>query len=212
VESGRLIRAGIPLSLASFALALSLFTDRSFVAITLPDDLGQYTFAAIVTVAWFAFTGFIAQAVGASALHAYGGGLGLSGVRRRVGLASAGAFALGVIGLPVVVIVAGWLKNGPFSSYAAGLDVLPILYAGGALSTVSIYGYVLLAAHRFGFVLASTASGLAVGLSGAILLALGDPSVEGYAWIFLASQAVTAVTTITAVELVHRSHHRLFAS
>lgn len=211
-ESVRLVRAGIPLSLANFALAISLFADRSFVAVTLPDDLGQYTFAAIITVAWFAFTGFVAQAVGASALHAYGGGLALSAVRRRVGRASLIALSLGVLGLPLIIIIAGWLKDGPFSAYALGLDVVPILYAGGALSTISIYGYVLLAARRFGLVLASTASGLIVGLGGGMLLAFGHPSVEGYAWLFLGSQIVTAIATVAAVELVHRSHRRLSAS
>lgn len=211
-ESARLIRAGIPLSLANFALAVSLFTDRSFVAATLPDDLGQYTFAAIVTVAWFAFTGFVAQAVGASALHAYGGGLGLSAIRRRVGRASLIALGLGMLGLPVIIVIAEWLKDGPYSAYGLGLEVVPILYAGGALSTISIYGYVLLAARRFGLVLASAASGLIVGLGGGVLLALGQPSVEGYAWIFLGSQTVTAIATVAAVEFVHRSHRRVSAS
>lgn len=211
-ESGQLIRAGIPLSLANFALAISLFADRSFVAIALPDDLGQYTFAAIVSVAWFAATGFVAQAVGASGLYAYGGGLGLSGLRARVGRASATALALGTLGLPLVIGAAAQLKTGAFSDYALGLDVVPILYAGGALTTVSIYGYVLLAARRFGLVLASTGSGLIVILTGGMLLALGNPSVHDYAWLFFASQAVTAIVTIAAVESVHRSHLRLSAS
>jgi len=211
-ESLRLIRTGVPLSLANFALAIALFTDRSFVAVTLPGDLGQYTLAAIVTVAWFALSGFVAQAVGASALHAYGGGAGLSAVRRRVARATASVLGLGLLGLPVVVVGAAWLKDGAFSDYALGMHIVPILYAGGALSAVSIYGYVLLAARRFGLVLAATTSGLVVGLVAGGLLAVGDPTVEGYAWIFLASQAVSAVATIAAAELVHRSHRRLSAS
>lgn len=211
-ESARLIRIGVPLSMANFALAVSLFADRTFVAVTLPDDLGQYTLAAVVTVAWLAAAGFVAQAVGASALHAYGSGLSLSGVRRRVGRASATALGAGALGLPVVIVLVDWLKDGAFSDYARGLDVVPILYAGGALSTVSIYAYVLLAARKFGLVLAATLAGLIVGLGGGIVIALGDPSIEEYAWTFFASQAVAAGVTIVGVELVHRSYRRLSAS
>jgi O-antigen/teichoic acid export membrane protein len=211
-ESARLIRSGILLSLANVMLAISIFADRSFVAATLPEELGQYTFAAVIAVAWFAVTGFVAQAVGSSALHDYGGGLALSEVRRRVGRACAIVLGLAVAGLPVIVLLTDRLKELGFAQYAAGLDVLPMLYVGGALSAVSLYSYLLLAMRRYGLVLVATSSGVAAGLVGGILIALGSPTLADYAWLFLGSQATIAVATVIAGELVYHSTRRLSAS
>jgi O-antigen/teichoic acid export membrane protein len=207
-EAGRLIRAGIPLSLSNLLLAIGLFADRFFVAATLPQDLGQYTFAAIVAVAWFAVTGFVAQAVGASALHAHGGGLPLSALRRRVARAAVVLLAIGALGLPVILVIAHYLSRGAFSTYALGLRALPILYVGGALSSIAIYSYLLLAARRFGLVLVATSSGLAVGIASGLALAIVNPSVVGFAWTFVASQAVTGIATVVAAEYVYRKSGR----
>ena len=211
-ESARLIRSGILLSVANILLAVSIFADRSFVAATLPEDLGQYTFAAVIALAWFAVTGFVAQAVGASALHDYGGGLALSEVRRRVGRATAIVLGAGTVGLPVVILLAHWLKRAGFSEYAAGLDIVPMLYAGGALTAFSVYGYLLLAVGRYGLVLAAASAGVMVGLGGGLVIALGTPSLEDYAWLCFVSQAATAIATLAAGESVYRSHRRQFAS
>lgn len=211
-ESARLVRAGIPLSLANVMLAVSIFADRSFVAATLPEDLGQYTLAAVIALAWFAVSGFVSQAVGASALHDYGGGLALSSVRRRLGRASAIVVAVAAAGLPVIVVLSDWLKDAGFAEYEAGLDILPTLYVGGALTAVSLYGYVLLAMRRYGLVLAATSCGAAVGLGGGVLIALGTPSIADYAWLFVASQAAIAVATVAASEAVYRTARRPCAS
>lgn len=211
-ESARLVRAGIPLSLANVLLAVSIFTDRSFVAATLPEDLGQYTLAAVIALAWFAVTGFVSQAVGASALHDYGAGLALSSVRRRLARASAMVVAVAAAGFPVIVVLSDRLEDAGFAEYEAGLEILPMLYVGGALTAVSLYGYVLLAMRRYGLVLAATSCGVAGGLVGGVLIALGTPSIADYAWLFLATQAVIAVATVAATEFVYHKAARPSAS
>jgi hypothetical protein len=159
-----------------------------------------------------AVTGFVSQAVGASALHDYGAGLTLRAVRRRVGRATAIVLGAAIAGLPAVIILAHGSEQIGFSGYSAGLHVVPMLYAGGALTAVSLYGYLLLAMHRYGLVLAATSCGVVTGLGGGCLIALGTPSLRDYAWLFLASQAASAVATVAAGELVYRSHRRVSAS
>ena len=115
-------------------------------------------------------------------------------------------------GLPLIITLTHRLKEAGFAEYAAGLDIVPVLYAGGALTAVSLYGYLLLAMRRYGLVLATTSFGVASGLTGGGVIALGTPSLADYAWLFLGSQAAIAVATVVTGELVYRSHRRLSAS
>ena len=114
--------------------------------------------------------------------------------------------------LPVIILLTRWLKTAGFAEYSKGLDVVPMLYAGGALTVVSLYGYLLLAMRRYGLVLAATSCGVTAGLAGGVFISLGSPSLADYAWLFLASQAAIASATVAAGEIVYRSHRRLSAS
>ncbi|HEV2060387.1 MAG TPA: hypothetical protein VGR11_13610, partial [Solirubrobacteraceae bacterium] len=164
----------------------------------------QYTFASVVSVAWFATTGFIVQAVGASALHAFGAGRPLLVIRRHLTRVTAALLSAALLGLPVVIVGTRALQHAGFAAYAPALDIMPILYAGGALSAVSIYGYVLLALRRFPLVMMATGVGVVVALAGGFILVLGDPTIADFAWLFLASQLTTASFTIAAGEFVVR--------
>lgn len=203
-EASHLVRLGVPLSFSNLLLIIVVFADRAFVATSLPDQLGQYTFASVVTVAWFAVIGFIAQAVGASALHALGAGRALLAVRRHLARVTAALVAGGLAGLPVLILVTRALERNGFQAYAPALEIMPILYAGGAFSAASIYGYVLLALRRFPLVMMATGVGGAIALGGGLVVALGAPTISQFAWVFLVSQLATAGFTVAACEIVVR--------
>lgn len=203
-EATRLIRVGVPLSISGLMLMVVVLADRAFVASRLPDQLGQYTFAAVISVAWFAVTGFVSQAVGSAELHGLGAGRSVRDVRRRLGTVSGLIVGFGLVGLPLVVGVAHALEKGAYSEYRAALEIVPILYAGGALSAVSIYGYVLLALRRFSLVLLATGLGVVVAIVGGAAISAGSPTIADYAWLFFASQVVTAATTVIAIEVAVR--------
>lgn len=202
-DAARLIRTGIPLSASTFLLAVAVFADRWFVAATMPDELGQYTFASVVTVAWLAATGFVAQAVGSSALHAFGSGVPLQEVRRRLARATAGVLGIGLIGLPVVLVVTDVADERLFHGYGPGLSIMPILYLGGALSAVSIYGFLLLAAERFARVATASLAGAVTALGSSLAVAVAGASLEGFAWCFVGGQAAFAAATVAIAEVTY---------
>lgn len=203
-EAACLIRIGVPLSCSSLLLIVVVFADRAFVASTLPEDLGQYTFASVVSVAWFAVIGFVTQAVGSSALHEFGAGRSLLSIRRHLARTAAALMVGGLLALPLLVVVVRGLQRTGFEAYGPALEIMPILYAGGAVSAASIYGYVLLALRRFPLLLASTGLGVAVALGGGFALAAGQPTIADFAWLFLASQLSSACFTVAACEFVVR--------
>jgi O-antigen/teichoic acid export membrane protein len=203
-EASKLIRIGVPLSASSLLLIVVVFADRAFVAARLPHELGQYTFASVVSVAWFAVIGFVAQAVGAAALHAFGAGRPLLAVRRDLARVTAGLIGAGLLTLPVLVAVTRVLEHNGFEAYGPALEIMPLLYVGGALSAASIYGYVLLALRRFSLVLWATGVAVAVALGGGFLLVSGSPSITDFAWLFLASLAVGALLRFFAAAAVSR--------
>jgi O-antigen/teichoic acid export membrane protein len=203
-EAMQLVRLGVPLSCSSLLLIIVVFADRAFVAASLPDELGQYTFASVVSVAWFAIVGFVAQAAGASALHAFGAGQALLVIRRRLAQITAALIGGGLLSLPLLLLATRALEANGFASYAPALEVMPILYAGGAVSAATIYGYLLLALRRFPLVLAATGLGGIVAIGGGLALVAGEPTITDFAWLFLASQLVSALFTLTASEVVVR--------
>jgi len=206
-EASYLIRIGVPLSISNLLLIIVLIADRAFVATSLPDQLGQYTFASVVSVAWLALVGVIAQAVGASALHAFGAGRSLLAVRGHLARVTAALIAGGLAGLPVLIFVTRTLERNGFEAYVPALDIMPILYAGGALSAATIYGYVLLALRQFPLVMTAAGLRVAIALGGGLVVALGTPTIAEFAWVFLVSQLASAAFTVAASELaVRRSH------
>jgi hypothetical protein len=75
-----------------------------------------------------------------------------------------------------------------------------ILYLGGILSLFTIYNVVLLAARRFYLALLISVTAAALGLAGGLFVALTQGTLNRFAWIFVASQAVAALGFAAASE------------
>lgn len=203
-EARGLIRLGLPLTISTAMFAVTVLADRYFVAATLPRQFGQYTFAAIVVVGWLAVHGMVSQAVTARALHAYGAGAGTDGVRARLRRSLAAVGLASAAGFPVLLLVTQMLERGPFSEYAVGLQAMPILYAGGALSLLPIYGTLLIVTRRYRLIAVATGIGALVAVAGGFVLSAGDPSINDFAWLLVVSQAAGGVATVIASELAVR--------
>ena len=200
-ETRNLVRIGIPLTVTSVIGVTALTIDRVFVAGVLPDQLGQYTFASLIVIAWLAVSGMLSQAVTPELLHAHGAGASLAEIRRRTMRVTAWVVAGGVAGLGALLLVIPAFEAGAFSEYEAGLNAMPILYLGGLLGGLSIYGTLLLAMRRFYLGTAVAAVSAVVAVGGGIALAVGAPSLNDFAWLFTISQAVVGVGTILAAEI-----------
>jgi O-antigen/teichoic acid export membrane protein len=199
----RLLRAGAPLMLSNVIVALALTTDRIFVASALPDDFGQYAFASLVVTGWVAINGMLEQAVAPRLLYDYGAGTRLAEIRRQA-LRIAGALAAaGLAGLAALLAIKGPAQNGFLSEYATGLDAMPVLWLGGILMLLAFPGFIL---HAIKPSYSLTASGLAaaVAIGGGSVLASGSPSVQDFAWLFVAAQGTALVTIHVAVGIETR--------
>lgn len=213
VETIALIRIGIPLTISNIAVAGTYTVDRVFVAGSLPDEFGQYTFASIVVIAAFAISGIVGQVIGPQVLFEYGSGLSLRDVRRRLlritlllGIGAAIGFVL-LTGLIALV------RDGLFREYGSGLDLMPILYIGATFAVLNIYGVVLWAARRFVLVMLMSALGTFVAIAGGLALASGDPNVRDFAWLFVAAQGTSTVALAIATEVtIGRENRRNAAS
>ena len=198
-----LMARGAPLMVANLLIVGTFTIDRVFVAATLPDEFGQYTLASFVIVGWLAVTGILNQAVAPQLLFEYGEGRSLRDVRRHA-LRITGMIALlGALGLVVLAGAAGWAKESVLSEFGPGLDAMLILYLGGLVSVVALPGF-LLHALRPAFSTASAVLGALVALGGGAALAAGHPNINDFAWLFVASQAVTTAAMLGGVEWVVR--------
>jgi hypothetical protein len=198
-----LLARGAPLMVANLLIIGTFTIDRVFVATALPDDFGQYTFASFVVVGWLAITGVLNQAVAPQLLFEYGQGLGLRRVRMRALQLVGGLAALGAAGFVVLAGVAAWARDGVLSGFGPGLTAMLILYVGGLISVVALPGF-LLHALRPAFSTAAAALGAVVALAGGAMLASGDPHLNDFAWLFVASQAATTIAMLGGVEWVVR--------
>jgi O-antigen/teichoic acid export membrane protein len=199
----RLLRAGWPLMLSNVVVALSVTTDRIFVASALPQEFGQYAFASLVVVGWIAINGMLEQAVAPRLLTDYGAGTRLPDIRRQAVRIAGALAAAGLAGLALLLLVKGPLTRGFLSEYEVGLDAMPVLWLGGVLMLLSFPGFILHAIRpSYSLIAAGLAACVAVG--GGIALTLGDPSVQDFAWLFVASQATSLLTITTAVGIEAR--------
>jgi O-antigen/teichoic acid export membrane protein len=193
-----LIARGAPLMLANLIVVSSATVDRVFVAVTLPDSLGQYVFATIVVTAWLAVSGIVVQALAPRYLFEHGAGLQLAAVWAKSMRVIAMAAAAGLAGLPVLLVATAALKNGTYAEYRAGLSVMPILYVGGLLYLLTFPGFIL-AALRPTRALAAAAAGAIVAVTGGALVAALGPSLAGFAWVFVASQATVLIVVLIGI-------------
>jgi O-antigen/teichoic acid export membrane protein len=201
----RLIRAGLPLTVANLIVVLSFVADRLFVAAALPDQFGQYAFAALVVVAWIAIVAMLEQAVAPRLLREYGSGMSLREVRRQAVRVALSLAAAGAAGLALLIALIGPLEDGFLSSYADGLRVAPILYVGGLLLVMSFPGFVLHAIRpSFSALASALAASVSVG-GAALLVLLADPSLNEFAWVFVAGQAaaLSALMIGLQIEVAH---------
>jgi O-antigen/teichoic acid export membrane protein len=196
----RLVRAGLPLMVSNVVVAATLAGDRIFVAAALPGEFGQYTFAAMVVLGWVAILGMLEQVVAPRLLHHYGEGTELRDLRREAVRIVLMIGALGIAGLVALLLLTGPLESGALSEYAQGLEVMPILYLGGMLTLFTFPGFVL---HAVRPAYSAAASGLAAAVTvvGGFILVAGHPSLNDFAWLFVAAQGSALALITLAVEL-----------
>jgi len=202
-ETKWLVSRGAPVMLANLIVVGSALVDRVFVAAVLPDEFGQYIFATIVVTAWLALSGILAQALAPRYLFEHGTGVPLTTIRAKSLRVMAIAVVGGILGLPILLVAAAALRSGAYSEYRAGIDVMPILYLGGLLSLLAFPSF-LLAALRPSLATAAAAAGAAVGIGGGVVVSSPDPSLSGFAWVFVASQAAVLVVVLLSVQLLVR--------
>ncbi|HEX6389569.1 MAG TPA: oligosaccharide flippase family protein [Solirubrobacteraceae bacterium] len=194
-EAKSLVRFGAPLMVAELLSAAALTVDRLFVAGAVPDDLGHYVFAAQIVTVWVAVIGILSQWLSPPLLHAYGGGSPAGEVWRTSLRITAVILAGGAAGFAALHASIWLLGDVLFAEYARALDVMPILYVGGLLGALAFPG-ILLQALRPSRTLAASALGALVCVAGGIALTAGDAGLEAFAWLFVASQAVTTAMTL----------------
>lgn len=200
----RLIRIGIPLAASNLIVAGTYMTDRLFVAGALPDEFGQYTFASIVVTVALTLSAMIGQLVAPQILFEHGAGLSLRGVRARMLRITALIAAGGLAGFGLLLVATELARDGIFSEFEPGIDAMRILYIGGVFTVLNIYSIGLWAARRFVTVMVTTSLGLAVAVIGGILITAGNPSLNDYAWLFVAAQGTSTIALALATELTLR--------
>jgi O-antigen/teichoic acid export membrane protein len=193
-----LMRVGLPLAFANLLVACTFTVDRFFVAAALPAELGQYIFGSLVVTVWIAVIGIAGQMTMPQLLFDYGAGLHLLGLRRK-------ALSLMLLGLAaglasvIALIVSAPLIEQLFPRYASGVHILPILDLGGTFGFISFYGF-LLQKLRPLLATAAAAIGAGVQIVGGFVLLMSHPTLEGFAWLFVAAQAVTALGMLLGTE------------
>jgi hypothetical protein len=198
-----LIRRGAPLTFANVLIAATFAIDRIFVATSLPDEFGQYTLASFVVVAWVTVAGMLNQAAAPQLLFEYGAGATLRSVRWRALRIVALCGLAALVGFFVLIGLINVVRDGFLSDYGPGLDAMPIMYVGGVVSMAALPGF-LLHAVRPSLSMLAAALGAVTGIAGGAVLAAGDPTINDFAWLFVAAQGVTTVTMLLAVEWLVR--------
>lgn len=202
-----LVRWGGPLMVANLIIVTSSTVDRLFVAAALPDEFGQYVFATLIVTMWLAISGIVSQAQAPQLLYELGAGLSLPDLRRKALRVNAWVAAGGGLGLAVLIPLVNLLKSRGFSEYEAGLEIMPILYAGGLLNMLSFPGFILHALKpSYSTLGAATAATVAV--VGGFILTAGEGTLAQFAWLFVCSQAVLAAIAIGGVEFYVRRADR----
>lgn len=203
-EVKALLLAGAPLLVADLVVAVRFTFDRILVATSIPESLGQYTFAALVTLAFSTSLAIAMQALFPQLLFEHGAGLALPRMRRRVRAHALRMMTVAAaVGVPVLLL-AGYSDPGFLQQYELGLRIAWILLLGGVLSIFTLYSVILLAVDRFRLtmMIAALASGL--GLIGGLALALTVPSATRFAWLFAATQGLAGLGYMIAGERVAR--------
>jgi O-antigen/teichoic acid export membrane protein len=199
-ETAARIAAGFPLLIADLMFAMRYATDRWFVAIALPDELGQYTFASLIVIGSFVVYAVLYNAFVPQLLYEHGAGLNLLGLRARARRLALTVIAVGAAGFPIIVGLSDWLSRGIFEEYAPALHIVPILYVGAVASLLPLYSVVVLAIRRFSLAMISTGCGAAVAVVGGFVILSQSPSIRSFAWLFLISQIVGAAAAIAVSE------------
>lgn len=201
----RLIRVGSQL-MASYALMTAFFTvDRVVVAAVRPSELGQYTFATLVSLAMLNAWAVLYSIIPSQLLRRYGAGDSIYAIRARLIqiLRSLGVASLA--GLGCVEVFVEMAPSLGFSSYQEGLNLMPILFIGGALTLFSVYDVLLQAGGRYGLTLVPPLVGAVLLVLGSGLLAASHAPLTAFAWLFVGSRAVMLGALIVATEWTLRS-------
>lgn len=194
-----LVRVGLPLMLVNILIVAGVSIDRLFVASVLPDDLGQYTFSTLVVVAWIAVAGIVNQVVVPQLLFDRGAGAGATLLRRRIRRYMSAVAVVGVVGAALLRGVIELVGDRVFGDFEAGLDIMPVMFVGGAASMLSLPVLVLQALRpRWALLVSGTV--LTLLTAGSTVVALGEPSLTRFAVAFAASQLAGALLAVAAVE------------
>lgn len=199
-EVRRLVPIGVPLLIADVVLALRLTLDRFFVASSLSTQFGQYTLASLITVAFAVVYGILSQAIFPQLLFERAQGLSFSALGRRIRLMTCALLLGGAALAPFFWIGTSWIRDHGLERYSTGIAVMRILYVGGCLSLVAIYSVILLAARRFHLVMSISATAAGAGLATGAIVAATRPSLNGFAWTFVATQLIAALGFVAAGE------------
>lgn len=196
-----LVRVGLPLMLVNVMIVAGVSIDRLFVASALPDELGQYTFSALVVVAWIAIGGVVNQVVVPQLLFDRGAGADAALLRRKLRRYMGAVVVVGVVGVALLTGLIEIVGDRVFSDFKAGLDIMPIMFAGGAASMLTL-PLLVLQALRPRWALLVSGSVLMLLTVGSTIVALGEPSLTRFAVVFAGSQLVGALLAVAAVEAV----------
>ncbi|HEX8101855.1 MAG TPA: hypothetical protein VF533_04545 [Solirubrobacteraceae bacterium] len=207
-EFRHFVRVGFPLIVSAAMITVSIMIDRMFVATTLPGQFGQYTFASLVVATGIVTTGIFKQMVYPKLLFDYGAGMGLPQLRRALRRMVAGIVVVGAAGTVALYLLTHVLEHGLFSEYGPGLRLMPILFAGAAISVVGLYEVILLATRRYYLATGSALVGGVVALAGGFAISLQGPTLTKFAWLFTISQAAGTLSIVLASEWAYRRGDR----
>lgn len=194
-----LIRIGLPLMLVNIMIVAGVSIDRLFVASVLPDELGQYTFSALVVVAWIAIGAIVNQVVVPQLLFDRGAGVDATLLRRQIRRYMGAVVVVGVAGVALLAGLIELLGDRVFGDFEAGLDIMPIMFAGGAASMLAL-PLLVLQALRPRWALLVSGSVLALLTVGSTVVSLGEPSLTRFAVVFAGSQLAGALLAVAALE------------
>ena len=202
-EAVTLIRFGLPLMISNLIVIGTFTIDRLFVASALPDQYGQYAFASLIVIGWMAAVAMLNQTVAPQLLFEHGAGLGVREIARRSWRITLVGAGLGLVGLGILFPLSQSLASSAFDNYGPGLDAMVILYIGGLVSLLAFPGFV---AHALRPSYALAAAGLAstVAIVGGLVLVQSEPTLNAFAWLFVASQAVATLGAWIGVAVVAR--------
>ena len=202
-----LVRIGSPLMLVSMLFTASVSLDRLFVASSLPADLGQYTFAALVVVGWLAVGSIVAQLVVPQILFDRGAGVRAADLSRRMRRYMSLVTVTGILGALMLYLVISLVGTRLFPEYESGLKIMPIMFLGGAASMLAL-PVMVLQALRPAWALLSSGAALVLLVAGSTLTLAYDPSVTHFALVFAGAQIFGTVVAVAALEAEFRRQDR----